>query len=92
MSSKTCDFDSFPSLILKKCIDLFPIVLHIVHLSPCRGNFCDVLKQAYVTSLFKKNESLDYDDVSNHRPTSNYSFLSTIFEECVHIHTNLYLP
>ena len=47
------------------------------------GDFPDVLKSVMsVPGLMKNN--LDLDELKNHRPISNLTFLSKIIEKCVH--------
>ena len=70
MPSKTCDLDSLPISILKKCNDLLRAsIRHIVNFSLNLGYFPDVLKKACVTPLIK-NENLDNDNIKKFRSVS----------------------
>ena len=73
---KSSDLDPLPTSFVKDCIDILvtPMV-SIVNLSLSEGCFPSHFKSALVSPLLKK-PTLNRDDMKNHRPVSNLSFLS----------------
>ena len=89
-SNKSCDLDSFPTLLLKSCINqlIFPITT-IINLSMQGGVVPRDFKEALVNPLIKK-QTLCKNNLMNYRPISNHSFLSNVVEKevanCLHEH------
>ena len=91
MPFKTCGLDPIPTSLLKVCIDAeLPALLHIVNLLLDTGSLPQNLKVAYIVPRLKK-ESLDKNDLRNHTPVSNLSFLSKLLEKCVYGQINEHL-
>ena len=61
---------------------LLPAFLHIVNSSISLGDVSDLLKEALVTSLLKKN-NLDPEQLKNFTPVSNTPFASKLVERAV---------
>ena len=66
-----------PTWLLKECSALLaPTITNIVNLSLSSGNFHHTLKESVISHLLKK-PTLDNDELSNYRPISNLSLIST---------------
>ena len=74
-TNASCDFDPFPTCLLKHYIDdlIIPITA-IINLSMREGVVPPDFKQALVTPLIKK-KTLCRNEFKNYRPISNLSFL-----------------
>ena len=94
-SSKSCDLDPIPTILLKACLDVLikPIITDIINASLCYGFFHDDFKCAHVNPVLKK-PTLPKEELNSYRPISNLSFISKILETVVanrlrsHIYTN----
>ena len=74
MQPKTCELDSLPTPILKRCLDVLLLpILHIVNLSLVSVIFPTEFKHACIVPLLK-NFSADHDVMQNYRPISNFLF------------------
>ena len=80
--TKTCDFDPIPTSLLKKCIELTPIITTIVNESLTSGTYPDIFKEALVRPLLKK-KGTNIDELKNYRPVSNLHFISKVMEKAV---------
>ena len=80
LPDKTSPLDSFPTWLLKRCVDtLLPVITSIINNSFRSGSFPRTLRQAVVTSLIKK-PTLNPDLLKNYRPVSNLPTLGKIIE------------
>ena len=80
--AKTCDLDPIPTSLLKKCIELTPIITTIVNKSLTSGIYPDIFKEALVRPLLKK-KGTNKDELKNYRPVSNLHFISKVIEKAV---------
>ena len=80
--AKTCDLDPIPTSLLKKCIELTPIITTIVNKSLTSGTYPDIFKEALVRPLLKK-KGTNKDELKNYRPVSNLHFISKVIEKAV---------
>ena len=81
--NKQCDSDPIPTWLLKECSSvLVPTITNIVNLSLLSGQFHPTLKESVISPLLKK-PTLDKEELSNYRPISNLSLISTIIERVV---------
>ena len=81
--SKTCSLDPWPTLLVKRCIDiLLPSITKLVNLSFQDGVFPEPFKYAIVTPLIKKT-SLPKEDLKNYWPVSGLNLLSKLVERVV---------
>ena len=82
-SSKSCDLDPILTSVLKNCLDIIitPIT-DIINISMETSTFPQNFKEAHVRPLLKKT-SLPKNELKNHRPVSNLSFISKILEKIV---------
>ena len=82
-SSKSCDLDLIPTSVLKNCIDiLITPITDIINITMETSTFPSNFKEAHVRPLLKKT-SLPKNELKNHRPVSNLSFISKILEKIV---------
>ena len=80
---KSCSLDPLPTWLLKNCTDvLLPTITKIMNFSLEKAFFPSDFKKSIVPPLIKK-ETLDSDELSNYRPTSNLSLLSKTPERIV---------
>ena len=87
-SQKTC---SLPTSLFVECLDqLLLAVTAIINKSLQTGVFPSIFKEAIVIPLLK-NTSLDPNNLKNHRPVSNISFLSKVIEKFVLSQLSIYL-
>ena len=70
-----------PINILKECNFTFSVLADCINTSFENGAFPDCLKEANVTPIFKKDDSLDKE---NYRPVSILPLLSKIFEKKIY--------
>jgi Reverse transcriptase (RNA-dependent DNA polymerase) len=78
-NKKSCGFDFFPDMLIKKCKnELCEVLAFLYNLSISQGIFPSILKKAIITPIFKKGSKFD---VSNYRPVSLLSVFSKIFEK-----------
>ena len=91
---KTSPLDSIPTVVLKKCADVFsPSLAHLANLSFAAGVFPSDFNLGHVVLLLKKPGS-DKHDPSNYRPITNLVTISKILERLVlarlqpHIHSS----
>ena len=94
-SSKSCDLDPIPTILLKACLDvLIKPITDIINASLCYGFFHYNFKWAHVNPVVKK-PTLPKEELNSYRPISNLSFISKILETVVanrlrsHIYTNV---
>ena len=81
--SKSCSLDPIPTAFLKQCTDtLLLVIKDIINISIDQGTVPDLFEVAYVRPLLKK-ANLNLDDMKNHRPISNLSFISKLTEKVV---------
>ena len=79
----SCDLDPIPTSLLKQCKSvLLPTITNIINLSLSTGVFPDQFKNCYVHPILKKF-NLDKENLSNYRPISHLSYLSTLTERLV---------
>jgi hypothetical protein len=93
-NSKSCLLDPLPTWYLKQNITVFGSVLtHILNMSLSTGIFPQVLKQAIINPIIKK-QTLDPNDLKNYRPVANIPFLSKLLEKhvfnCINEHMEKY--
>ena len=82
-SSKSCDLDPIPTSVLKNCLDiLITPITDIINISMDTSIFPQNFKQAHVRPLLEK-KYLPKNELINHRPVSNLSFISKILEKIV---------
>ena len=82
-SSKSCDLDPFPTVLLKACLGvLIKPITYIISAPFCSGLFPEDFKCAYV-NLVLKETTLPKEEVNSYRPISNLSFISKILEKVV---------
>ena len=87
----TCQSDPIPSNLLSHCFgNIGPILTCIVNLSLNTGSFPNEVKSAFVKPLLKKS-NLDSNDLKNHRPILNLSFLSKLTELIIADHLLFHL-
>ena len=80
MHGKHSPLDTIPTVLLKKCADIFaPVICRLVNLSFREGVFPDRFKKAQVTPLIKK-AGLDPEIPANYRPISNLVTISKVLE------------
>ena len=79
-NSKTVDGE-IPTKILKECEFTFEILTQCVNKSFATGEFPDCLKQANVSPIFKKHDTLDKE---NYRPVSILPLLSKVYEKLLY--------
>ena len=78
-SSKSCDLDPIPTSVLRNCVDiLVTTITDIIIISMDTSTFP---KKINVRPLLKKHLFLN--ELKNHRPVSNLSFITKILEEVV---------
>ena len=78
---KTCDLDTLPSILLRKCLNvLLPVITRIVNLLLTTGNIPHHFKEAMVRPKLKK-DSLDYEYFPHFRAISNLKLLSKVTEK-----------
>ena len=81
--AKSCELDPIPTTLLyEKLYILMPTITNISNTSLTTGIVRRDLKTAVVKPLLKK-PSLDKNLLKNHRPISNFPFLSKILEKAV---------
>ena len=81
-STKSCALDSFPTWILKRCLDsLLPAITSMVNMSLESGTIPSCLKTAQVCPILKKPK-LDKEMVKNYRPVSQLKFIAKLIERC----------
>ena len=81
--SATCELDSIPTNLLKKCLPtIIPLLTKIINLSMSSGTVPSTFKYALVKPLIKK-ASLDPENMKNFRPISNLPFLSKVLEKVI---------
>ena len=84
-SSKSCDLDPIPTLLLKACLDvLIKPITDIINASLCYGFSPDDLKCPHVNSFLKK-PTLPKEELNSYRHISKLSFISKILEKVVAI-------
>ena len=81
-SRKSCPLDLIPSKLFAKCDELLPVITLLINKSLRTGVFPRVWKEALVTPLLKK-PGADINIFQNHRPVSNFSFVSKLAEKAV---------
>jgi len=82
-TAKSCELDPFPTWLLKHLASVItPTICYLCNLSMKNGVFPARLKQARVHPLLKK-PTLDPDDVSSYRPSSNLPYISKFIERVV---------
>ena len=80
MPGKHSPLDTIPTVLLKKCADIFaPVIFHLANLSFREGVFPGRFKKAQVTPLIKK-AGLDPEIPANYRPISNLVTISKVLE------------
>ena len=76
MPGKYSPLDTIPTILLKKCADIFAsVICHLANLSFREEDFLDRFKKAQVTPLIKKT-GLDPEIPANYRPISNLVTIS----------------
>ena len=70
-----------PTNIFKECSFTFSTLADCINKSFENGAFPDCLKEANVTPIFKKDDSLDKE---NYRPVSILPLLSKVFEKLIY--------
>ena len=86
--SKACQDTDIPSKIIKENADIFASYLHSsFNTSVTNSEFPSVLKQANITSVFKKGERYSK---HNYRPVSILPNVTKIFERCMFHQINGY--
>ena len=79
--TKSCGIDPIPTWLLKDLLDtLLPFIFAMVNASLTQGRFPSSQKHAVVTPLLKK-QGMNADELRNHRPVSNLTFISKITEK-----------
>ena len=82
-NTKSCLLDPLPTWYLKENMDIFVHVLtHLLNMSLSTGVFPNVLKQALINPIIKK-QTLDPNELKNYRPVANIPFLSKLLEKHV---------
>ena len=78
--AKPCLLDPIPTWFIKQNVCMFvPVITQIVNCSLNISTFPDSLKHAIISPVIKK-QSLNPNDLKNHRPVSNITYLSKIIE------------
>jgi len=81
--NKSCDLVPLPTWLLKKCVDqLLPLITAIVNRSVDESVMSLCLKRATISPLVKR-PGLDKEEMKNHRPISNFPFISKLIEKVV---------
>jgi hypothetical protein len=77
-NAKSCLLDPVPTWYIKDHISVFvSVITNMINMSLSTGIFPDILKQAIINPIIKK-QSLDPNDLKNYRPVANIPFLSKL--------------
>jgi hypothetical protein len=88
-NKKSTGFDNFTVEIIKYVADeISPVLAHIINLSYVKGVFPNKLKQSVVVPIWKKNNSINLDNL---RPISLLSVFSKIIEKVTKVRLLSYL-
>ena len=83
LSSRSCDLDPIPIIVLKNCLDiLITPITGVINISMENSTSPQNVKEPRVRSQFK-HISRPKNELKKYRPVSNLSFISKILEKVV---------